>query len=83
MDWRLAYNPDEEKDADDPFPKMLDDHPDNMLGPFVATELPLVERVCCRSSDVDMHAAGIFCCAAQHTVISSLAVYLGAGTAVC
>lgn len=45
MDWKDSYIGADSDADDDPFPKMLEDDADNLLGPFVATEVPLVEKV--------------------------------------
>ena len=45
MDWKDSYGDAEDSDEDDPFPKMLDSDVDGILGPYVATELTIVEKV--------------------------------------
>lgn len=47
MRWQDAYS---DESDEDPFPKMLDDEPTNLLGPYVATEVGLVEKVKMHSS---------------------------------
>jgi len=42
MRWQDAYS---DECDEDPFPKMLDDEPTYLLGPYVATEVGLVEKV--------------------------------------
>lgn len=42
MRWQDVYF---DHSDDDPFPKMLEEEPENLLGPYVATEVGLVEKV--------------------------------------
>ncbi len=42
MRWQDVYC---DHSDDDPFPKMLEEEPDNLLGPYVATEVALVDKV--------------------------------------